>query len=51
MSEEIVIYQGKSYSVIHKYNSGYWEIKSIDNPNFVELVKEADVSKKTLDEE
>ncbi|WP_197090986.1 hypothetical protein [Bacillus sp. FJAT-27231] len=43
--------QGRTYSVMHKYNSGYWEIKSIDNPNFVEVVKETDVSKKPLDEE
>ncbi|WP_191991732.1 hypothetical protein [Bacillus aerolatus] len=51
MSFEEVNYNGKLYTVIHKYDSGYWEIRSVKNPNLIELVKESEVSKGPLPKE
>ncbi|WP_156183169.1 hypothetical protein [Mesobacillus campisalis] len=47
MSDEKVIYNGKLYTVIFKYSSGYWEIKAQDSLFIVELVHESEVQKVT----
>ncbi len=44
MDIEKVIYKGKIYTVIHKYNSGYWEIKELSNQYpHIELVHKSEV--------
>ncbi|MFT8323114.1 MAG: hypothetical protein ABF649_19785 [Bacillus sp. (in: firmicutes)] len=38
MTKIKVLYQGKEYTVIFQYDSGFYEIRQIDNSNVVELV-------------
>ena len=33
---QTVMYQEKTYKVVHKYNSGYWEIGDVKN--FYEII-------------
>lgn len=35
---ETVIYQGKFYNVIHKYKSGYCEIRPVEDENFNSII-------------
>jgi hypothetical protein len=43
MKLEEVLYQGKLYTVVYKYSSGYWEIRENKNKYNVELVHESEV--------
>ncbi len=46
---ESVIYQGKLYYVIHKYDSGFWEIRKTEekNNNSIILVNSSELEAKT----
>jgi hypothetical protein len=41
---QIVAYQGKTYKVVHKYNSGYWEIGDIKNIHNIILVSSTELT-------
>lgn len=41
-NEEIVIYQGKEYTIVHQYDSGYVEIRNRKSRN-IELVHESEL--------
>ncbi|MEH7116533.1 hypothetical protein V7128_03785 [Neobacillus vireti] len=43
MNSECVLYDGKVFVVIYKYNSGYWEIRELDSQFNVQLVHESEV--------
>jgi len=43
LDNEKVLYNGKLYTVIYKYSSGYWEIKEEGNLNRIELVHQSEV--------
>lgn len=36
--DNLVWYKGKAYTVLCKYDSGYWEIREHDNKYKIELV-------------
>ncbi|MGA5691810.1 hypothetical protein [Cytobacillus pseudoceanisediminis] len=36
--DNLVWYTGKAYIVLWKYDSGYWEIRELDNKFKIELV-------------
>ncbi|MCM3124455.1 MULTISPECIES: hypothetical protein [unclassified Mesobacillus] len=40
--EEIVIYQGKEYTIVHQYESGYVEIRKLKSRS-IELVHESEL--------
>ncbi|WP_157042266.1 hypothetical protein [Neobacillus jeddahensis] len=40
---EVVRYEGKLYTVIYKYTSGYWEIKEKENRFNIQLVHQSEV--------
>ncbi|CAM3872911.1 hypothetical protein [Mesobacillus thioparans] len=40
--EEIVIYQGKEYAIVHQYDSGYVEIRKLTSRS-IELVHESEL--------
>jgi hypothetical protein len=44
---EEVQYNGKLYTVIHKYTSGYWEIRENGNKFNIELVHASEVQNVT----
>ncbi|WHX41151.1 hypothetical protein QNH36_03010 [Mesobacillus sp. AQ2] len=41
-NEEIVIYQGKEYIIVHQYDSGYVEIRMLKSRS-IELVHESEL--------
>lgn len=43
MEMEQVRFEGKLYTVIYKYTSGYWEIKEMDNRFNIQLVHQSEV--------
>ncbi len=43
MNAEEVLYEGKLYTVIYKYTSGYWEIREKENTFNIQLVHESEV--------
>ncbi len=42
---EFVVFDGKLYTVVHKYSSGYWEIRRDNGTYRVELVNSSEVQK------
>ena len=41
---QTVVYQGKAYKVVHKYNSGYWEIGDVKNFYNIILVNSTELT-------
>ncbi|MEC2076338.1 hypothetical protein [Metabacillus fastidiosus] len=44
MKKSIVMYKGKKYIILHKYESGYCEIKEVKNSYNIELVHESELT-------
>jgi hypothetical protein len=43
MTKKTVMYKGKQYIILYKYESGYYEIKELDVNYIVELVHKSDL--------
>jgi hypothetical protein len=49
MSNKVVIHRENEYMVLHRYDSGYCEIRRVNDDNYynVKLVHESELKKKT----
>lgn len=43
MTKETVMYKGTQYIILHKYESGFYEIKALESNYTVELVHKSDL--------